>query len=250
MEKVSLPKVAALIMAAGSGKRMNASKNKIWLTLNGRSLLEHTLETFQGSGLFDVIVIVANPSEIEELTAFLRESEFPSKSPIWLTAGGKERHHSVANGLFFLDGLEMWNESTERLVAIHDAARALVTTDILTVAITEGWKHRAVGIAVPVKDTIKQSNFEGFVVSTPERSCLWAVQTPQVFDFNLISECYRKISSNQQVFSDDCGVAEYCGYPVKLIKGSYENIKITTPEDLIFAEAILRGRIDADRARV
>jgi 2-C-methyl-D-erythritol 4-phosphate cytidylyltransferase len=111
-------------------------------------------------------------------------------------------------------------------------------------------EYRAVGIGVPVKDTIKISNTKGFIISTPVRSTLWAIQTPQVFDFDLLVSCYEKVSGLDLDFSDDCGVVEYCGLPVKLVPGSYENIKITTPEDLIFSEAILRRRTDANRAGI
>jgi 2-C-methyl-D-erythritol 4-phosphate cytidylyltransferase len=97
-------------------------------------------------------------------------------------------------------------------------------------------------VAVPVKDTIKQIDRSGFVQLTPDRSTLWAVQTPQVFDFELLLSCYQRVSSLNRKFTDDCSVVEYCRYPVKLVEGSYENIKITTPEDLILAEAIIRRR--------
>lgn len=245
------PTIAALILAAGSGKRMNANINKVWLSLNGKSLLEHTLDTFQGSGLFDLIVVTANQNELDHFQEFITAKKF--EIPVWITAGGEERQNSVAKGLSFLDALPEWQEgsfSHQRFIAIHDAARALVTQEILWEAVSAGKKFDAASVGVPVKDTIKQLDSEGFVVNTPDRAKLWAVQTPQVFKYELINECHRKVQGLDRVFSDDCSVLEYFGYPVKMVQGSYENIKITTPEDILLAEAILRRRVNADRTRL
>lgn len=132
------------------------------------------------------------------------------------------------------------------MVAVHDAARALLTADLLATAVAAGQEYRAAALGVPVKDTIKQVGADGLVVATPERAALWMVQTPQVFDLDLLDQCYRKATAGGLRFTDDCGVVEYFGHPVKLVRGSYENLKITTPEDLLVAEAILRRRKHAD----
>jgi len=239
-------KIAAIIPAAGVGRRMAAPGNKIWLTLNGRSILEQTCHTLLESGLFKVMVIVANPNELEMFADWPRNF---GRTSIYVTAGGRERRDSVARGLQFLEGLAEWRGGA-RLVAIHDAVRALVTPELLEQAVAAGWRYRAAAVGVPVKDTIKRVDEAGFVMETPERSTLWAVQTPQVFEYDLIKECYQKIAETDPAFSDDCGVAEFNGISVKLIMGSHENIKITTPEDLIFAEAILRRRTNAGRAGI
>lgn len=249
-----LNETVAVIPAAGSGRRMNANVNKIWLPLCGQSVFAHTLNTFLSSALIGHIILVVNPLEIEDFEKFLagklsNQTKEVSKavsaeldSKISLVAGGECRQQSVANALQFLRCWSGWPDDNRRLVVIHDAARALLTPTLLEKAIRSGFEWGAVGIGVPVKDTIKQVDSDGLVVSTPDRSRLWAIQTPQVFDFDLITACYEQVTDLLPNFSDDCGIVEYCGHSVKLIEGSYENFKITTPEDLIFAEAILRSR--------
>lgn len=245
----SLPKTVAIIAAAGSGRRMNANVNKIWLPLCGRSVLGHTLNTFLSSVTIDHIVLVVNPLEIDDFQEYLAGNgnlatpEISSEhiSRISLVGGGEYRQQSVANALQFLKSWPAWSEG-KRLVVIHDAARALLTPVLLEKAVRAGLEWDAVGVGVPVKDTIKQVDVGGWIVSTPDRSKLWAIQTPQVFDFDLITACYYRVAQDLARFSDDCGIVEHCDHPVKLIEGSYENFKITTPEDLIFAEAILRKR--------
>lgn len=241
--------VVAIIAAAGSGKRMGAAVNKIWLPLNGKPVLEHTLETFQQSPLVDRIVLVVNPAELEQFQEFLSEKRTGWKITVNVTAGGAERQDSVLNGLRYVtERLEM--DPGRTLVAVHDGARALITSGQLENTVAAAYKHRAAGIGVPVKDTIKQVDAEGWIRYTPDRTLLWAIQTPQVFDLELLYHCYCEVSGSDRLFSDDCGVVEACGYPVKMVMGSYENLKITTPEDLAVAEAILRRREDADRTRV
>jgi 2-C-methyl-D-erythritol 4-phosphate cytidylyltransferase len=237
------PKVAAIIPAAGSGKRMGSAQNKIWLQINGSSILEYTLKAFQTTSLIDRIVLVINGAELKEFETFLAQRSTTFAHPVDLAIGGAERQDSVANGLNFLMKQPGWGDKRD-LVVIHDGARALVNETILTSAIEMAQKFRAVGVGVPVKDTIKQIDREGLVINTPERTSLWAMQTPQVFELNLLLECYQRVAAFHLKCTDDCSVVEACGYPVKLLMGSYENLKITTPEDLILAETILRRRAD------
>jgi 2-C-methyl-D-erythritol 4-phosphate cytidylyltransferase len=247
--------IVAVIPAAGSGRRMNANVNKIWLPLCGQTVLDHTLKVFQKSQSIDHIVLAVNQAEIRDFERFIQTNPVtgpPSESlagisqrefaGISLVAGGAERQQSVANALQFLKSWPGWSNRSERLVVIHDAARALLTFELLERAISAGLEYKAAGVGVPVKDTIKQVNADGLVAATLDRSRLWAIQTPQAFHFDLILSCYEKVSRLPSNFSDDCGVVEYCGHPVKLIEGSYENLKITTPGDLIMAGAILRAR--------
>ncbi|MGE5606905.1 MAG: 2-C-methyl-D-erythritol 4-phosphate cytidylyltransferase [Bacteroidota bacterium] len=238
--------VGAIIPAAGSGRRMNASINKIMLPLLGRSVLERTLETFLTSKFIKIVVLVIKAKE--KVTLQNQTSRLASKfdKEIVLVAGGEERQESVANGLNYLKQWPGW-KGQKRLVAIHDAARPLLTPELLKQSLLAGLEYGAVGIGVPVKDTVKQVDADGMVIATPDRAGLWGIQTPQVFDLGLLLECYQKACASGKIFTDDCGVVEYCGQPVKLILGSYENLKITTPEDLILAEAILRRRENADR---
>lgn len=240
--------VGAIIPAAGSGRRMKAAINKIRLSLLGRSVLEYTLETFLASELIRIVVLVAKSEEISVLQNQTKQLASDYDKVIVLVAGGETRQESVANGLEYLNKWPGW-QSRKRLVAIHDAARPLLTPELLKQSLLAGLEYGAVGIGVPLKDTIKQVDAEGIVVRTPDRSCFWGIQTPQVFDLDLLYKCYQKARASGKIFTDDCGVVEYCGQQVKLIPGSYENLKITTPEDLILAEAILRRRADADRAR-
>lgn len=237
----------ALIPAAGAGRRMNAGTNKIWLPLGGQSIAARTLDTFQRSKLISNIVLVVNEEEKEEIGRLVEPIATPGKE-ILLVTGGIERQDSVGNGLQFLKKWNGW-KARRKLVVIHDAARALLSQDLLETAIKAALNFHAIGVGVPVKDTIKKVDQEGFVELTPDRSLLWAIQTPQVFDFDLISGCYDKVFGLDLKFSDDCGVAEYCGYRVKMVYGSYENLKITTPEDLVFAEAILGLRCSKENFR-
>lgn len=243
------PRVAAIIPAAGSGKRMMSAKNKLWLPINGESILAHTLKIFQASVWIDRIVLVINQTEVAQFETFLRQWQATFPCRVDLVIGGAERQDSVANGLKFLKRQAGWGENRD-LVVIHDAARALVTEAILVLAIEMAIQYRAIGVGVPAKDTIKQIDREGFVVNTPERAFLWTVQTPQVFELEMLYECYQKAVALNINCTDDCGVVESCGYPVKMVMGSYENFKITTPEDLILAETVLRRRNDANRPRV
>lgn len=237
--------VGVIIPAAGSGSRMKAGVNKIMLAILGRSVLERTLETFLASEYIKIVVIPVKPEEKEVIRDHIRATVSRFNKELVLVDGGEERWESVANGLQYLKRWTDW-KTGKRLVAIHDAARPLLSPELMEESLMAGLEYGAVGVGVPLKDTIKQVNSDGMVVMTPDRSRYWGIQTPQVFDLNLLFDCYQKASTSGLIFTDDCGVVEYCGYPVKLIPGSYENLKITTPEDLILAEAILRRREDAD----
>jgi 2-C-methyl-D-erythritol 4-phosphate cytidylyltransferase len=241
-------RVAAIIPAAGTGQRMNAGMNKVWLHLNDESIIAHTMKTFQASNLIERIVLVVNEAELSQFEEYLSGGG-KLCHPVDLVAGGAERQDSVFNGLKFLHEQPDWT-SGPRLAVIHDAARALLTGELLTGAIRMGIEHRAIGIGVPVKDTIKQVNREGVVVGSPDRATLWTVQTPQVFEFDLLYAAYQNAAARGVKFTDDCGVVEYCGHSVRLVLGSYENFKITTPEDLLLAEAILRRRASANRSGI
>ncbi|TCL62803.1 2-C-methyl-D-erythritol 4-phosphate cytidylyltransferase [Hydrogenispora ethanolica] len=247
----SISNVAAVIPAAGLGRRMGSGRNKVWLSLNGEPVIGHTLRAFMAVPAVARIVLVVHADEEEIFRTYL-ENAWPDQAGtrIVLTTGGKERQDSVYRGLQSLEEWPEWSRAGRRLVAIHDAARALLTPQLLEASLAAGWEYGAVGVAVPVKDTIKQVDAAGYVSATPERAALRAIQTPQVFDFETILACYKRLSASGRYFSDDCGVAEACGERVKLIEGSYENLKITTPEDLWLAEAILRRRADADRSGI
>jgi len=239
----------AIIPAAGSGRRMNAPTNKVLLPLLGVSILERALDVFLNSEFVKIVVLAVKPSEKRIFEDQTRPLAAAFNKEIALVNGGAERWESVANALEYLRGWTGWRHR-KRLVAVHDAARPLLTRELLNQSLAAGLEYGAVGLGVPLKDTIKRVDGDGLVVDTPERSSLRAIQTPQVFDFDLLLDCYQRIKGSGINFTDDCGVVEYCGHPVKLILGSYENLKITTPEDLALAEAILRRRENADRSRL
>lgn len=240
--------VVAIIPAAGSGRRMGSEINKIWLPIDGKSIVAYTLEVFQASSWVEQIILVVNPVELTEFENFLKANDSNAQKEVILVPGGAERRDSVNNALTFLKNWQGWRVP-RRLVAIHDAARALVTPELLETSIQAGLEYGAAGVGVPVKDTIKQVDDSGYIEHTPDRNKLWAIQTPQVFDFQLITACYDATVSLNIVFPDDRSVAEYCGRRVKMIPGSYENFKITTPEDLALAEILFRRRKNAYRTR-
>lgn len=239
----------AIIPAAGSGRRMNVPTNKILLPLLGVSILERALDAFLNSEFVKILVLAVKPSEKRIFEAQTNRLAAAFNKEIALVNGGAERWESVANALEYLRRWTGWKRR-KRLVAVHDAARPLLTRELLNQSLAAGLEYGAVGLGVPLKDTIKRVDDDGMVVDTPERSSLRAIQTPQVFDLDLLLDCYQRVKGSGINFTDDCGVVEYCGRPVKLILGSYENLKITTPEDLALAEAILRRRENADRSRL
>lgn len=216
-------KTVAIITAAGYGKRMG--KPKQFLELNGKPILERTIAVFERARIIDEIIVVVN----EEDVGWVKKSGKVRQ----VVGGGKERQVSVFNGLKVLPG------DTE-IVAIHDGARPFITSEIIENAIVEAKKVGAVVVGVPVKDTIKKVSSKQLAVSsTVDRSQLWAAQTPQVFKKDIILKAYQAGKDKFQV-TDDAMLVEKMGKPVKMVMGSYQNIKITTPEDLIIAEGIIR----------
>lgn len=228
-------KVIAIIPAAGKGKRMGGQLNKQFLMLNQVPALIHTLQVFAQIPLLDEIIVVSASDEIEYCRNVIDLNNVPKVSQV--VAGGNERQQSVYNGLLCCP------EDTD-IVLIHDGARPLITKELINVAIDSAREFGAVSVAVPVKDTVKVVDEQGFVLETPERDHLWLIQTPQAFHYDIIMKAHRKALKDNFTGTDDAGLVENTDRPVKLIMGSYENIKITTPEDLILAEAILTRRIN------
>ncbi|MDD4178708.1 MAG: 2-C-methyl-D-erythritol 4-phosphate cytidylyltransferase [Candidatus Margulisbacteria bacterium] len=214
-----------IIVAGGKGKRMG--KPKQFLKIAGRPMLAWTLAAFQNTRPIDGIILVVAPGQME------LAKKLPKKKIIGIVAGGAERQDSVRNGLAALPG-------SAEIVLIHDGARPAVTTGIIERSIKEARKHGAVVVGVSVKDTIKEvMRNENRVTRTMNRDKLWQAQTPQVFKAALIRNAYAKLRG---AVTDDAMAVEKLGKPVKMVMGSYENIKVTAPEDLIMMEAILKGR--------
>ncbi len=234
-------RAAVIIPAAGRGLRMGKNINKQYLPLSGKPLLAHTLCACIDSQFFSAIVVVVTPGE-EEL--FRRDVLLPwlPQDKITIVTGGKERQDSVYNGLRALS-------AETDLVCIHDGARPLVRTSLFGSCLCMAEQHGAAITAVPVKDTIKIVA-DNQVMSTPPRETLWAVQTPQAFRFNLLLSVYRRALSENYYATDDAALLEHYRYTVRVVPGDYENIKVTTAEDLVVAETLLRGRQHADRDRL
>lgn len=228
-----MAKSAAIVLAAGQGKRMQSHVQKQFLLLNGRPLITYALEAFENSPV-DQIILVAGPDEIRYCQEEIAEKYGFSKVTK-VIAGGRERYHSVYEGLKAAEGAEY--------VLIHDGARPLLDQEMISRSLEGAKDYGACVVGMPVKDTIKTSGADGFVESTPDRSALWQVQTPQAFYYPWILEAYKKLFSReeyQQGVTDDGMVLEsMTAHKVKLIEGSYFNIKVTTPEDMAVAEALL-----------
>ena len=227
---------AAIVLAGGSGSRMKSKVKKQYLLLQEKPVLFYSLSVFQESGFIDEIVLVCGHGEVEQCRTDIVE-KYGFTKVTRITEGGKERYHSVYEGLKALEACDY--------VLIHDGARPFVDTQMLGRIMRELEQGNACVAAVPVKDTIKLSDKDGFVAQTPPRERLWSVQTPQSFPYALIRGAYDQLAQQEQnldvKITDDAMVAEYFAQaPVKLVEGSYENIKITTPEDLLLAEMILK----------
>lgn len=224
----------AIVLAAGKGKRMKTEVRKQYLTLAGKPILYYSLDVFQRSEIIDEILLVAGEGEIDYCREqFVEKYGFTKVSKI--VTGGAERYHSVWNALK--------ETQAEGYVFIHDGARPFVDEAMIKRAYDEVIKCRACVVGMPVKDTIKLADENGFVADTPPRSRLWMVQTPQVFETALVREAYTKLMQTEgRTVTDDAMVVEcMLGFPVKLVEGSYENVKITTPEDLIIGETFCRN---------
>jgi 2-C-methyl-D-erythritol 4-phosphate cytidylyltransferase/2-C-methyl-D-erythritol 2,4-cyclodiphosphate synthase len=221
---------AAVIVAAGSSRRMQG-QDKLWTPLAGRITLARTIDIFQSSPVIESIVLVTNTERLADTHALCEQEQWDKIAAI--VPGGAHRQDSVRNGLDALAGL---NPSC-RWVMIHDGARPFVTSTILAEGLRAAQQHQASIPVVPVKDTIKQVQ-DGKISATPDRSQLWTVQTPQIFAFSLIHQAHH-LSQTQDKATDDATLLEHMGYTVSTFQGSPTNLKITTPEDLIFAEALL-----------
>jgi len=220
-----------VIVAAGTGSRMNMGINKQFIKLEGKEIIYYTIEKFYKNENIDDIVVVVKEEEAE----FFRKEildKYNFKN-IKLAYGGKERQDSVYNGLKSLD-------KECNIVLVHDGARPFVSNKIINKSIEEAKENKAIVVGVPVKDTIKVIDNDKNIVDTPNRNILWAVQTPQTFDYNLLIKSYEDAFKDGFYGTDDAMLVERIGYKVKMVEGSYNNIKITTQEDLGLGSQILK----------
>lgn len=220
-----------VIVAAGTGSRMNMGINKQFIKLEGKEIIAYTIEKFYNNSNIEDIVVVVKEDESEFFKKEILD-KYNFKN-VKIAYGGKERQDSVYNGLKLLD------EKCD-VVLIHDGARPFVSDKIIDKSIEEAKEHKAIVVGVPVKDTIKVIDNDKNIVDTPNRNVLWAVQTPQTFDYNILIDAYKDAFKNKFYGTDDAMLVERIGYKVKMLEGSYNNIKITTQEDLNIGSQILR----------
>ncbi len=228
-------KSIALIPAAGMGKRMGASINKQYLLLDGLPIVARTISVFEKSRLIDAIYLVIPADEIPYCREHVVEA-CGFKKVVAIVPGGKERQNSVMNGLNAMREAVADND----VILIHDGVRPLVTEAMLRESIEVASRRDGALVAVPVKDTIKSVR-DGIVQGTPLRENLWQAQTPQTFRFGLIHAAHLAAEAEGFIGTDDASLIERRGGEVCIVRGDYRNIKITTPEDLVLAEAFLTG---------
>ncbi len=224
-------KVCAVIVAAGSSTRVKAG-DKLYMPLGGEPVLLRTLKAFQSSPEVDAIVLTARGERVEEVRRLAEKNGI--NKLISVVAGGKTRAESVENGIKMTEGFS--------LLLIHDGARPLVEDGLIERVISVAEEYGAAVPAVPVKDTVKLSDGDGFVAATPDRSRLFAAQTPQGFLRSLYLKALSSVGEEAAAVTDDSSIFELAGYRVRLVEGAYTNIKLTTDSDFAAAEAYLRSK--------
>lgn len=229
---MQLVKVTALIPCAGQGKRMGASINKPFIEVAGKPIIYFALKTFQDHPQIHDIVMIARDSEIsycwEEI---VKKYNFDKVKKI--IVGGKERQESVALGLKGVAHDTKW-------IVVHDGVRPLLSAKTLSYALSIAFEKGSAVVGVPAKDTIKMIEADMSVIATPKRESLWLVQTPQIFPREVLMDAYKKAKEKGWSVTDDSSLVEKMGYKVYMAKGEYNNIKITTPEDIDYLRASLR----------
>lgn len=230
----------AIVLAAGSGSRMHSEVKKQFMELSGVPLVVHSLRQFEAHELIDSVILVTGREDLEYALSMTMKYELRKVKNI--VEGGSQRFRSVYNGL------KTVNPETD-YVLIHDGARPLLSRELITRCCTEVLLSRACVCAVPVKDTIKECDGDGFAARTLDRSRLFAVQTPQTFSYPVFLSAYQKLYETIEAYhpdeskiTDDAMIVESMSdQQVRIIPGEYRNIKVTTPEDLLIAEALLRA---------
>ena len=228
-------KITALIVAGGKGTRMGADRNKVFLTIAGREVIHFTISAFEWNKNIDEIVIVTGADDIDACAEIVKNSGF--KKVACITEGGFERQQSVYSGL---------KKATGDIVLIHDGARALVTDKEIDAAVEDCIHFGAAAVGVKCKDTLKTSDPKGYITGTVDRESTYLIQTPQAFYTADILAMHERAAQEGFKATDDCMIAEHYGKRIKITEGSYDNIKLTTPVDMIIAEEILRSRGDIE----
>ena len=228
-------KITAIVLAAGSGSRMKSKTKKQFMEIKGKPVIWYSLFEFEKSRV-DEIILVTGKEDIDYCKKEIVE-KYNLKKIKNVVAGGSERYESVYNGL---------KEVTGNIVLIHDGARPLINNEIIERSIEGTIKSDACVVGVPVKDTIKRANKEGYIIDTPNRSELWITQTPQSFKTDLVKMAYKKMKEELEkgnttlnIKDDAMVVEEFTTNQVRFVQGDYKNIKVTTPEDIDIAELFI-----------
>lgn len=229
---------AGIVLAGGKGSRMQSEVPKQYMLLDGKPLLYYSLQAFEESDVERVVLVTAEGEEDYCRKELVERFGFTKVAAI--VAGGGERYASVWNGLHFLHS----EEDTPEYVLIHDGARPMVTAELINRVLAQTESYGACVAGMPVKDTIQMTDEHGVITLTPKRESLWIAQTPQAFEFLLVYEAYEQVMKEEQIqVTDDAMVVGlYRDVPIQMVRGSYTNIKVTTPEDLVFAELLLNKR--------
>ena len=250
-----MEKVSVVIAAGGKGTRMGAGENKVFMKLRGKEILLHTVEAFHKNPDIDEIVVVAGEGEYMRVTEMIMQAELFSKENSQgvepcapsadlirnthklraVTTGGATRRESVYNGIRFTTG---------DIILIHDAARCLISQEEISASVNAAREYGAAAVGVPCKDTLKSADADGFITGTVDREKTFLIQTPQAFKRDIIRSAHDWATENNIDATDDCALVEMRGGRIKIIKGRYDNIKITTPDDIEIAEKILEKRAD------
>lgn len=238
--------VAAIVPAAGAGSRVGATRNKLFLPLAGAPLLAHTLRALQESPVIRWIAVVARPEDQARVHGLCRQHRISKALPP--VPGGASRAESVARGFAALPAGARW-------VMVHDGARPCVSQALISRAVREGRRHGAVACGLPASLTVKAADEDGWVRVTLDRGHLWFVQTPQVFRRDWFAVAVERVGLNNghaaralEQFPDDAALVEAAGFPVRMVPGEPLNLKVTTREDVLLAEAILSSRMQRSHA--
>ncbi|KAE8789946.1 2-C-methyl-D-erythritol 4-phosphate cytidylyltransferase, chloroplastic-like [Hordeum vulgare] len=230
-EAVKERSVSVILLSGGQGKRMGANMPKQYLPLLGVPIALHSLKTFCAMKEVKEVVVVCDPSYKNVFEGSAENLQIPIK----FTTPGKERQDSVFNGLQEING-------DSELVCVHDSARPLVSSEDVKKVLEDAAVHGAAVLGVPVKATIKEANSDSFVVKTLDRKTLWEMQTPQVMKPNLLRDGFELVKRDGLEVTDDVSIVEYLKHPVYITEGSYTNIKVTTPDDMLLAERLMNDK--------
>ncbi len=231
--------IALLIPAAGQASRMGKNRNKQYILIAGKPVLAHTLQACLGLGLFSPVIVLVTPGEEALFRRWVLNPFFPQEKNLFVCAGGHERQQTVYAGLMQLQRMGFPENG---YVCVHDGARPLVSPGLIRSVCQEAFDFGAAICGIPLKDTVKTINDDGRAVATPDRETLVAVQTPQCFQFSLLLDAHNEARSRQFLGSDEAVLLEKMGISVKVIAGDEENIKLTTPQDLLLAEILFKER--------